>query len=81
MQTKWEVITDNLSKAFENSNAPYIEDICKLSKSGYAASYISWWIEGVFEIIEELINAGYVKQNKSEYLLQAVALMESEVSQ
>ena len=77
-KSKWEAITDNLLKAFEESDAPYIEDICRLSKSGYAAAHISWWVEGIFEIIEELINTGYAKADNSEYLLQAIALMEHE---
>jgi len=72
----WEKITDNLSKAFDGSGAPYIDDICRLSRSGWAAAHISWWIDGIFEILEELINAGYAKTNNKEYLLQAVVLME-----
>lgn len=72
----WERITDNLLKAFDGSGSPYIDDICRLSRSGWAADHISWWIDGIFEILEELINAGYVKTNNMEYLLQAVASME-----
>lgn len=74
---KWEEITDNLRKAFEGSDAPYIDDICKLSKSGYAAAHISWWTDGIFGILEELINAGYAKPEKIDYLLGAIALMEA----
>lgn len=77
-ETVWEAITDNLLKAFERSGAPYIEDICRLSRSGYAAAHISWRVEGIFEIIEELINTGYAKADNSEYLFQAVALMQNE---
>lgn len=75
-ESLWEDITDNLLKAFDGSGAPYIDDICRLSRSGWAATHISWWVDGIFEILEELINAGYAKTNNMEYLLQAVALME-----
>lgn len=73
--TKWEEITDNLLKAFEGSGAPYIGDICRLSRSGYAAAHISWWVDGIFEIIEELINLGYAKAENEDYLLNVMALL------
>ena len=77
--TEWEEITFNLLKAFEGTGAPYIGDICRLSRTGYAAAHISWWVEGILETIEELINLGYAKKENSDYLLNAIALLEGKL--
>lgn len=70
-------VCDYLSKAFKGSNAPYINDICRISRNPIVKK-IPWWIQGIFEILEELINDGYMPTDnyKADCLFQAISLLE-----
>lgn len=70
-------ICDCLECAFDLETTPYIKDLCRASRNPIVLK-IGWWVQGMFEIIEELINNGYMPKDdeKANYLFNAIGLLE-----